>query len=71
MARAQKSRNDIAAQLRPIAKSLIKEALRVYDTVEEVLAEAGEQFEDLVSEARAEMKKAQPSGRDKRHKGKS
>ncbi len=73
MARAKKHRNDIdiAAQLRPIAKSLIKEALRVYGAAEEALTEAGEQFEDLVSEVRAEMKKAQPSRRDKRHKGKS
>jgi hypothetical protein len=71
MARAKQSHNDIAAQLRPIAKNLIKEALRVYNTVEGALTEAGEQFEDLVTEARAEMKKAQPSRRDKRHKGKS
>ena len=73
MARAQKRRNDIgiAAQLRPIAKGLIKEALRVYNAAEETLTEAGEQFEDLVSETRAEMKKAQPSRRNKRHKGKS
>jgi len=73
MARAKQRRNDlgIAAQLRPIAKSLIKEALRVYAAAEEALTDAGEQFEDLVSEARAEMKKAQPSRRNKRHKGKS
>ena len=56
----------IAAQLRPTAKSLIKEALRVYGAAEEALTEAGEQFADLVSEARAEMKKAQPSRRDNR-----
>jgi hypothetical protein len=73
MARAKKHRNDIgiAAQLRPTAKSLIKEAFRVYGAAEEALTEAGEQFGDLVSEARAEMKKAQPSRRDNRHKGKS
>ncbi len=54
MARAKKHRNDIgiAAQLRPTAKILIKEALRVYGAAEEALTEAGEQFEDLVSEAR-------------------
>jgi len=71
MARAKKHLNDIdiTAQLRPIAKSLIKEALRVYGAAEEALSEAGEQFEDLVSEARAEMKKL--SRRDKRHRGKS
>jgi len=49
----------------------MKEALRVYGAAEKALTEAGEQFEDLVSEARAEMKKAQPPRRDKRHKGKS
>jgi len=68
MARAKKHRNDIgiAVQLRPTTKILIKEALRVYGAAEEALTEAGEQFESLVSEARAEMKKAQPSRRDKR-----
>jgi hypothetical protein len=73
MARNTKHRNDIgiAAQLKPTAKILIQEALRVYDAAEEALTEAGEQFEGLVSEARAEMKQAQPSRRDKRHKGKS
>jgi len=73
MTRVKQRRNDlgIAAQLRPIAKSLIKEALRVYGAAEEALTDAGEQFEDLVPEARAEMKKAQPSRGNKRHKGKS
>jgi hypothetical protein len=73
MARPNKHRNEIglAAQLRPTAKSLIKEAFRVYSAAEEALTAAGEQFDDLVSEARAEMKKAQPSRRDKRHQGKS
>jgi uncharacterized protein DUF5132 len=73
MARAKEHRNDlgIAAKLRPTAKSLIKEAFRVYGAAEEALTEAGKQFGDLVSEARAEMKRAQPSRRDKGHKGKS
>jgi hypothetical protein len=73
MARAKTHRNDIglAAQLRPTAKILIKEALRVYGAAEDALTEAGEQFEGLVSEARAEMKQAQPSRRDNRHKGTS
>jgi hypothetical protein len=73
MARANKHRHDIglAAQLRPTAKSLIKEALRVYGAAGEALTEAGEQFEGLVSEARAEMNKALPSRRDNRHQGKS
>jgi len=73
MARAQKHRNDLglAAQLRPTAKRLMKEALRVYGAAEDALTAAGEQFEGLVSEARAEMNKAQPSRRDKRHTGTS
>jgi len=71
MARAKINRNEIAGELRPIAINLIKEALRVYDTVEGVLTEAGEQFEDLVTEARAEVKKGKPSRRNTRHKGKS
>jgi len=73
MARAQKHRNDLglAAQLRPTAKRLMKEALRVYGAAEDALTAAGEQFEDLVTEARAEMNKAQPSRRDKRHTGTS
>ena len=70
MARTKTHRNEIgiAAQLRPSVINLIKEALRVYGAAEEALTEAGEQFEDLVSEARAEMKKAQPTRRDKRRK---
>jgi ureidoglycolate hydrolase len=75
MARAKKHPNDIgiAGQLRVTAKSLIKEAFRIYGAAEGALTEAGEQFKqfgDLVSEARAEMKRAQPSRRGKRHKGK-
>ena len=73
MARAKQHRNDlgIAAQLRPTATSLMKEAFRVYGAAEDALTAAGEQFDDLVSEVRAEMKKARPSRRDKRRKGKS
>jgi hypothetical protein len=61
----------IAAHLKPTAKSLIKEAFHLYGVAEEALTETGELFEDLASEARAEMKKAQRSRRDHRHKGKS
>jgi hypothetical protein len=73
MARTTTHRHErgLAAQLRPTAKSLIQEALRVYGAAENALTQAGEQFEGLVSEARAELKKAQPSRRDKRHKGTS
>ena len=66
MARQKKRRSAIAAELRPVAKALIKEALRVYDATKEALNEAGEQFEDLVAEARKEMKKDKPSKSNKR-----
>jgi hypothetical protein len=73
MAHTKQHRNDtgLAAQLRPTAKSLIQEALRVYGAAEAALTAAGEQFQDLVSEVRTEMNKAQPSKRDNRHNGKS
>jgi type IV secretory pathway VirB9-like protein len=69
MARATHHRNErgLAAHLRPTAKRLMKEALRVYGAAEAALTQAGEQFEGLVSEARAELHKAPPSRRDKRH----
>jgi hypothetical protein len=50
-----------AADLRPIAKRIVKRALRAYDVAKEALAEAGEHFESLVKEARAEMKDAKPA----------
>ena len=73
MARATQHSNDTGriSQLRPTAKRFIQEAFRVYGAAEEALTAAGEQFEGLVSEARAELKKAWLSRRDKRHKGKS
>ena len=54
-----------------VSNSDLSEARAEMKKAQEALAEAGEQFEGLVSEARAEMKKAQPSRRDKRPKGKS
>ena len=55
MARVKQNPNDIGlvTQLRSTAKSLIKEAFRVYGAAEEALTAAGEQFDDLVSEVRA------------------
>jgi hypothetical protein len=44
-----------AAGLRPLTKTLIKGGLYVADSVKELMAEAGEQFSDLVAEARAEQ----------------
>lgn len=60
MPRRKKRSTNTAADLRPIAKKIVTQALRVYDAAKEALAEAGEQFEDLVSEARAEMKDGKP-----------
>jgi hypothetical protein len=42
------------AGLRPIAKTLVKGGILVYDTAREMVAEAGEQMSDLVAEARSE-----------------
>ena len=70
MARQKKRSTDAAAQLRPIAKNIIKQALRVYDAAKDAFAEAGEQFEDLVHEARAEMKDGKPPTPPKRQKRK-
>jgi hypothetical protein len=43
-----------AAGVRPLAKTLIKGGLAVAETVQEFVAEAGEQLSDLVAEAQAE-----------------
>jgi hypothetical protein len=66
MARYKKRPMDRAAELRPIAKNIIKQALRVYDAAKDAFVEAGEQFEDLVNEARAEMKDSTPPKRSKK-----
>ena len=73
MARTKTHRHEIgiAAQLRPTAKSLIQEAFRIYGAAEDALTAAGEQFEDLVSEARAEMTEDKRLRCDTRHKGTS
>jgi hypothetical protein len=62
MARQKKrSSNNAPADLRPVAKNIVKQALRVYDAAKGAIAGAGEQFEDLIKEARAEMKDGKPS----------
>ena len=45
----------VMAGLRPVAKTAIKGGVYVYDTAREMVAEAGEQMGDLVTEARSEM----------------
>ena len=69
MARQKKRSNDLVAGLRPIAKALVKKTLRVYDVTKEVVTEAGGQLEELIGEARAEMKHSKPSKSGKKPKG--
>jgi hypothetical protein len=45
----------LATSLRPLAKALIKGGVNLYDSVKETVAEAGEQFNDLVAEVRSEI----------------
>lgn len=68
--RKKRTTRNSAADFRPIAKSIVKRALRAYDVAKEALTEAGEQFEDLVNEARAEMKDAKPARPSKKKKKK-
>jgi hypothetical protein len=43
------------AGIRPVAKTVVKGGVYVFDKAREVVAEAGEQMSDIVAEARAEM----------------
>jgi len=45
----------IGSALRPLAKELIKGGMYLIDTVSDVALEAGEQFKDLVAEAKADL----------------
>jgi hypothetical protein len=45
----------IGSSLRPLAKAVVKGGVMVYDSLKESVAEAGEQFNDLVAEARSEL----------------
>jgi hypothetical protein len=44
----------LAAVARPLVKGIIKGGMALADTMQEFVAEAGEQISDLVAEARAE-----------------
>ena len=44
----------VAAMARPVVKGLIKGGMALADTVQEYVAEAGEQISDLMAEAKAE-----------------
>lgn len=54
----------IGAIFRPIAKELIKGGIILAEAVSEFASETGEQFKDLLAEAKAEMEKSksQPQG---------
>ena len=45
----------VLAGVRPVAKTVIKGGVYVYDTARGIVAEAGEQLGDLVAEAHAEL----------------
>lgn len=49
----------LASGFRPLAKSLVKGGVTLYDAAKEGVAEAGEQLSDLVAESRAEMAQAE------------
>jgi hypothetical protein len=44
----------VGAVIRPVTKGLIKGGLYVADTLQEMVAESGEQLSDIVAEVRAE-----------------
>lgn len=48
----------VGSALRPLAKALVKSGITVYDSAKELIAEAGEEMNDMVAEARAEMAEA-------------
>jgi len=54
----------IGSIFRPIAKELIKGGIVVADTVSEFASETGEQFKDLLAEAKSELDKSQNQGQD-------
>ena len=49
----------IGSIFRPIAKELIKGGIVVADTVSEFASETGEQFKDLLAEAKSELENSQ------------
>ena len=45
----------VLAGMRPVAKTLVKGGVIIYDKSREMVAEVGEQMSDLVAEARSEL----------------
>jgi uncharacterized protein DUF5132 len=54
----------IGSIFRPIAKELIKGGIVVADAVSEFASETGEQFKDLLAEAKAELEKSKNQGQE-------
>ena len=54
----------IGSIFRPIAKELIKGGIVVADAVSEFASEAGEQFKDLLAEAKSELEKSNDQGQE-------
>jgi hypothetical protein len=54
----------IGAIFRPIAKELIKGGIVLADAVSEFASETGEQFKDLLAEAKAELQKPDYQAQD-------
>lgn len=54
----------IGSIFRPIAKELIKGGIVLADTVSEFASETGEQFKDLLAEAKAELQKPDYQAQD-------
>jgi len=52
----------VAGGLRPVVKALVKGGIMVTDKVNSMVAEAGEQLDDLVAEVRAEIAEIVPAG---------
>jgi hypothetical protein len=52
----------VAGGLRPVVKTLVKGGIMVTDKVNTMVAEAGEQLDDLVAEVRSEMAEAVAGG---------
>jgi len=54
----------IGSIFRPILKELIKGGIVVVDAVSEFVSETGEQFKDLLAEAKADLEKSQNQGQE-------
>lgn len=45
----------LGSALRPLAKAVVKTGITMYDSAKELVAEVGDDMNDMVAEARAEM----------------